>query len=103
MGHLGARPEEIDLQCQSIKDGLDSLADLTREPVARNALDVDHNVEISHALEVLRRLRNSLNQYMGRTGELFYVSCTGHFSSGKSSTINSLCSLWGTSDARQVA
>ena len=81
---------KIDTQAIEINKGLTKLFELLEKPVARNALDLAKNAESSSKYDVLRRLRQSLRQYVGREGELFYVGFLGHFSAGKSSTINAL-------------
>jgi hypothetical protein len=93
---------EGDLQLQLISRGLEAVSDLAEDSVAQEALDLKHSVEVSHALEVIHRLRHSLRQYAERGSDLYYIGCTGHFSSGKSSTINSLLSLWNTSHERRA-
>src|SRR6266496_1935963 len=92
---------ERDVQLQVISTGLRELWDLAQESVAQEALDVRHSLDVASALEVVRRLRHSLNQYAERGPDLFYVGFVGHFSSGKSSTINSLLSLWQTANERR--
>src|SRR5437868_4594012 len=92
----------IDVQCQAISDALDALAELVKDPLAQEALDVSHSVPVADALELMRRLQRSLRQYIERKGDLYYIGFTGHFSSGKSSTINSLLSIWNTPNARTV-
>lgn len=90
-----------DIQCQSILRGLVALQEVLEKPLANTALDLGENAKTSHHKEILTRLRNSLTQYLERTGDLVYVAFIGHFSSGKSSTINSLLSLDGETQ-RQV-
>ena len=81
---------EMDVQAQEISEGLRNLIELLDKPLARNALDLAKNAITAARYDVLRRLRQSLLQYLGREGDLFYVGFLGHFSAGKSSTINSL-------------
>jgi predicted GTPase len=64
--------------------------DLLETPVARNALDLTRNAQTAAQCEIMRRLRQSLRQYVERSGNLYYVGFVGHFSAGKSSTINSV-------------
>lgn len=100
-----APDRDIDVQAQSILDGLRALANLLDEPVARDALDLAERTgrAQTHAqYDLLRRLRRSLSQYLERDGDLFYVGLLGHFSAGKSSTINSILGLWNTDNERQT-
>ena len=93
---------EIDSQAQGISDGLRTLHNLLDKPVARNALDLSKNALTSDRYDVLSRLRQSLRQYLSRDGDLFYVGLLGHFSAGKSSTINSLLSAWDSDHERNT-
>jgi predicted GTPase len=96
---------EIDVQAQAILMGLKALASLLDEPVARDALDLAEKTgrARTHAqYNLLQRLRRSLSQYLERGGDLFYVGLLGHFSSGKSSTINSVLATWNTDDERKT-
>ncbi|MDA0812138.1 MAG: 50S ribosome-binding GTPase [Verrucomicrobia bacterium] len=55
------------------------------------AFAVDEGAACHERFLELRRLERSLNQYQSRTGQqLTYVGLLGHFSAGKSSTINAL-------------
>jgi hypothetical protein len=94
--------KDIDVQAQAISDGLKALSDLLEEPIAREALDLGKNAETAARYETLRRLRRSLTQYLERDGDLFYVSLLGHFSAGKSSTINCILDLWGKPNERKT-
>jgi predicted GTPase len=94
---------EVDVQAQAILTGLEALASLLENPLARDALDLAEKTgrAQTHAhYTLLRRLRKSLSQYLERHGNLFYIGLLGHFSSGKSSTINSLLGLWNTDNER---
>ena len=93
---------EIDVQLVSIRNGLDALTQQAEDPAAQEALDVAHSIQVARTIDLLRRLRHSLRQYAERGKDLYYVACVGHFSSGKSSTINSVFQLWNTPQQRAV-
>jgi predicted GTPase len=92
----------VDLQCQAILKGLLDLEKLLDNPLADKVLDLKDNATTSKNKDLLIRLRKSLVQYLERTGDLVYIALIGHFSSGKSSTINSLLDLWDSSTERPV-
>jgi predicted GTPase len=96
------QPPTIDVQAQSILNGLNTLNELLDMPVAREALDLAQNATTAKRYEILRRLRQSLKQYLERDGDLFYIGFLGHFSSGKSSTINSLLGIWDNPRQRET-
>jgi len=79
-----------DFQAQSILNGLLGLEEILARPLANKALDLSQNATTSAQREMLARLRKSLVQYAERLGDLVYIGFIGHFSAGKSSTINSL-------------
>jgi len=83
-----------DLQSQAILNGLVDLEKALNRPLANKALDLEEKKDTAEQKDILVRLRKSLTQYVKRTRDLLYVACIGHFSSGKSSTINSLLELW---------
>ncbi len=84
---------ETDIQCSQILKGLDQLDKYLEEPIAKDALNLDENFSTNKNRELLKRLRMSLIQYKERGRDLVYVGFMGHFSTGKSSTINSLLDL----------
>jgi hypothetical protein len=86
--------QDTDLQAQSISAGLTKLQGLLEKPVATGALELGKNAAAAKEYDVLRRLQRSLLQYLERNGALFYTGVLGHFSAGKSSTINSLLDTW---------
>ncbi|MGY3488540.1 putative GTPase [Bradyrhizobium sp. USDA 4011] len=96
------REKDVDVQASKILAGLRQLADLLEEPEAGEALDLAKNARTTEQYNVLRRLKQSLTQYLERDGDLFYVGLVGHFSSGKSSTINSVLNTWNTERERQT-
>lgn len=79
-----------DVRCQAILNGLLQLEAVLDRPLAREALERADPVTTQQKKSRLIRLRHSLVQYLERTGDVAYVALLGHFSSGKSSTINSL-------------
>ncbi len=82
--------ESVDIQCQHILDGVKELERLLNEPLTQKALDLENNAHTARNLDLLLRIRHSLNEYTERGKDLLYVGLMGHFSAGKSSTINSL-------------
>lgn len=92
----------VDVQASKILVGLRELSDLLEEPKTGEALDLAKNARTTEQYNILRRLRQSLTQYLERDGDLFYVGLVGHFSSGKSSTINSILSTWDTDRERRT-
>jgi len=92
--------QDTDLQAQSISAGLTKLQGLLENPVATGALELGRNAAAAKEYDVLKRLHRSLLQYLERNGSLFYVGVLGHFSAGKSSTINSILDAWDTKHER---
>jgi ribosome biogenesis GTPase A len=97
-----AETTAIDIHAQSISTGLNALGSLLDEPVARSALDLSRSAKTAERYDIFHRLRRSLVQYLKRDGDLFYVGFLGHFSAGKSSTINSLLGIWDTDRERET-
>jgi len=93
---------DLDVQAQEILKGLKTLGELLEKPVVREALDLNKNATTSGRYEILGRLTKSLRQYLERGGDLFYVGLLGHFSAGKSSTINSLLGSWQSKHERST-
>ncbi len=92
--------QDTDLQARSIGAGLTKLQELLEKPVAIGALELAKNAVVAKEYDVLRRLHRSLLQYLQRNGSLFYAGVLGHFSAGKSSTINSLLDAWNSKNER---
>src|SRR5262245_32974591 len=98
---MGATPTmatDVDVQAQAILKGLDELRTLLDEPLTHHALDLANNAKTAQQHDVLNRSYRSLTQYLKLEGDLFYVGLLGHFSSGKSSTINSVLNTWNSED-----
>lgn len=91
---------DTDLQAESISAGLTKLQELLEKPVATGALELGKNAAAAKEYDVLRRLHKSLLQYVERNVTLFYAGILGHFSAGKSSTINSLLDTWNSKHER---
>ena len=93
---------QVDVQCNKIATGIATLREVMNQPLAWKVLELDTNLDSGRNYDELLRLEKSLIQYLERKGDLLYVGLTGHFSSGKSSTINSLLNIWGSKNAREV-
>ena len=74
-----------------------------KSDLPRKILELDTNVRSANYLKELNRIVNSLEQYTKKEVDLFYVGFLGSYSSGKTSTINSLLSLWNTDKERNVS
>lgn len=81
---------EADIQCKQILKGLNQLDQYLEKTITKDALELDKNLITAKNKELLKRLRMSLIQYIERGKDLVYIGFMGHFSTGKSSTINSL-------------
>jgi len=95
-----AQEQEIDVRAQSILKGLSELQALLEEPITRHALELKRDARTAYQHDILNRTHRSLTQYLTLEGDLFYIGLLGHFSTGKSSTINSVLNTWGTKDER---
>jgi predicted GTPase len=95
-------PIQSDPQATAIGLGLSELIDLLETPIAKSSLELGKNAEAAEKLSILKRLSRSLLQYLERDDALFYVGLIGHFSAGKTSTINSLLNVWNTAGERKT-
>jgi hypothetical protein len=84
---------QVNVQCQQILTGIENLETYLQKQLAREALDLDSNAETARYKELLFRLKRSLVQYAEQDRRLVYIGFMGHFSTGKSTTINSLLEL----------
>ncbi len=92
------------IQCESILAGIQKLEEYLQDKIVRESLELDRNAETSKYSDLLSRLKLILTQYTEREKNLVYVGFMGHFSTGKSSTINSLLNLEKDSkNSRRVA
>lgn len=77
-----------------------NLQSIIKAPLARKVLEIDLTAESSNNENLLNRLIRSLNQYVNKKKNIIYVGLVGHYSSGKSSTLNSLLELKGSNNER---
>ena len=64
--------------------------------------DIKENANFSTKINELNRLISTLTQYINKSNSLEYIAFVGHFSSGKSSTINTLLDLWKSPSKRNT-
>ncbi len=93
---------EEETQLGRIGTGLEALASFLEDPLAASLLQVDTLAEAANRKKELRRLRTTLGQYQNRSRRLVYIAFMGHFSAGKSSSINALLQLDGADGAREI-
>jgi predicted GTPase len=91
-----------DVQVSKLMATARSLKEIAEEKLARKVLEIDVDSESTKHFELLNRLIRSLEQYIQKTQSLIYIGFVGHFSSGKSSTINKLLDLNETSHQRET-
>lgn len=72
------------------------------QDLAKKALEINDLAVSSEKKKLLERLISSLEQYIAKEQNLVYIGFVGHFSSGKSSTINSILKISGTPDERHT-
>lgn len=89
------------IETKFILNTLEQIISLSNEELIKSILEIDTNINCSKNYDLLRRIHKSVGQYLEKKRDLVYIGFMGHFSSGKSSTINSLLSLSGTK-AREV-
>ncbi|MFZ5867225.1 MAG: hypothetical protein ACOYXY_15170 [Thermodesulfobacteriota bacterium] len=91
-----------DVMCRNILNGLTQLESIITVAAAEHSFDVATHAECREKYHELRRLKRSLEQYSSKAGALTYIGFIGHFSSGKSCTINSLLEQEGAPDGRRT-
>jgi predicted GTPase len=89
-----------DVLCETILSSMNLLETILDDEEGNLLLDVQKLADCSEKRAELRRLRRSLEQYVAKSKVLTYIGLIGHFSSGKSSSINTLLQLWGTNHER---
>jgi predicted GTPase len=88
---------------QKLGDTLKEFLGFFKKELHKKVLELGTNIKSKDYFEELTRVSNSLEQYVQKDVSLFYVGFLGSYSSGKSSTINSLLQLWDTDKARIVS
>jgi predicted GTPase len=81
---------EIDAQCRKMLQGASELERILANTSYSNILSISDDAKSASNYTLLLRIRHSLNEYTERGKDLLYIGLMGHFSAGKSSTINSL-------------
>ena len=92
----------VDDITQNLGETLKEFLGFFKKDLQKKVLELDTNVKSKKYFEDLIRVSNSLEQYIQKDVSFFYIGFLGSYSSGKSSTINSLLQIWGTDKARPV-
>ncbi|WP_319780398.1 hypothetical protein [Maridesulfovibrio sp.] len=87
-------------QYELIRTSIEKLLRYRDTEIGRKIFFKGSKTDCRSLFEDLSSLDASFEAYMDRTRSLFYIGCVGHFSSGKSSTINSILALSGTPNER---
>lgn len=91
---------QIDDITKNLSDNLNSFLKFFTEKLHKKVLEIDTNAKSAKYYQQLTRVSYSLEQYVKKEVGLFYIGFLGSFSSGKSSTINSILDLWGSDKMR---
>lgn len=91
----------IDASCRAILSDLEELIEAVQREPADTIFEIGQNAETTETLKSAKRLRESVRQYADRNADVFYIGLMGHFSSGKSSSLNSILQLWDTEHERE--
>jgi|WetSurMetagenome_2_1015567.scaffolds.fasta_scaffold17501_3 predicted GTPase len=92
--------DDITIQISNI---LKEFLNFFNNELQKKVLEIGKDAVSESFYQQLKRVSNSLEQYIRKEIGLFYVGFLGSYSSGKSSTINSLLSLWGTELQRNTS
>lgn len=82
--------DTIDASCKVMLGGITNLLEQLEDDLLSSVLELGRNSGNDAKHEELKRLKKGLEHYLSRGSDLFYVGFLGHFSSGKSSMINSI-------------
>lgn len=85
---------------ENIISSSNNLKKLLIDKGASLLVDIEEAVECKNKIDELKRLIGTLEQYSTKSHSLEYIGFVGHFSSGKSSTTNSLLKIWNTKGQR---
>jgi predicted GTPase len=91
-----------EVQINSILEQARKLKEVLNNPLAIKVLELDIKKESNDNRQLLSRLIRTLEQYVNKEKHLVYIGFLGHFSAGKSSTINSILQLWGSVHERKA-
>lgn len=91
-----------DVQCKKILNGISTFLELLKNELVEKILEITDNTESKEHFNLLKRIERSVDQYVKRSKNLFYIGFLGHYSSGKSSTINSILNIKGSKNERSV-
>jgi predicted GTPase len=91
-----------EIQIRKILFKSEKLLTIIDDDLAKKVLEIDQNATSFNNRSLLYRLVRSVDQYISKKQNVIYIGFVGHFSSGKSSTINNLLFLSNTSDERQT-
>ncbi len=91
-----------DIQLKSLLTSAISFRTLCEQPLIRKVLEIDLHATSARYHTLLLRVIRSIEQYLNKQKDLRYIGLVGHYSSGKSSTINALLDLDGTDKERET-
>ena len=80
----------------AIHEGLDKLLAVRHSPYAQNIFQTDKYVRDQKLFAKIKRLQISLENFDAADQGIGLIALIGHFSAGKSSTINAVLNIWGT-------
>jgi predicted GTPase len=92
----------IDQQVANALQGVERLETVIQSPGGALAADAVRLATCAEAISELAAIRRRLEQFARATKGLNYIGFLGHYSAGKSSTINSLLALTADAERRQT-
>lgn len=91
-----------DIRSNTLLEGVKKMKNEFQIELVENILEISNNPKSIENFNQLKRIERATDQYRKRTNNLFYIGFLGHFSSGKSSTINTLLKLHGTINEKKA-
>lgn len=91
-----------EIQVNNLLNKAKILKTIAEDPLAKKVLEIELNAKSAKNKDLLTRLIRSLEQYVNKEDSLVYIGFVGHYSSGKSSTINNLLNINNTANQRSV-